>query len=58
MANKVLTDDIQTGRNVYVDVNKYKADTKYASRIDQCVAEGFFPIALTPDASLRRITGD
>lgn len=55
MANKVLTDGIQTGRNVYVDVDKYKADTKYASRIDQCVAEGFLPIAQTPEEALAAI---
>lgn len=36
--------DIQTGRAVYVDDDKYSKDSKYRKRVDQYVAEGFHRI--------------
>lgn len=47
-----LAPDIQTGRNVYVDVDRYASDLDYAVEIEKYVAEGFYPIEGTPEDAL------
>lgn len=41
--------DIQTGRAVYADKDKYENDEAYKANIDKYVAEGFHLIFGTPD---------
>ena len=41
MANTELGYDIQTGRNVYVDKDKYESDDAYKARIDAYTRDGF-----------------
>ncbi len=35
------TPDVQTGRAVFVDEDKYTNDASYKAKVDKCVAEGF-----------------
>lgn len=49
MSNNFYTDDIQTGRNVYVDKDLYESDESYKARIDSYVKEGFALVFGTPD---------
>ena len=41
MSDKKFFPDIQTGRNLYVDSDKYESDTRYKDKVDSTVHEGF-----------------
>lgn len=55
MADKLIQ-DIQTGRNVYVDSELYKSDEDYRERITSMVAEGFYPLTQTPVEALNDLS--
>lgn len=57
MANKVLTDDIQTGRNVYVDQDRILKDEEYRARIKKYVDEGYSPVAVDPHDAFDMLCG-
>ena len=47
--NVILSPDIQTGRNVYVNEDLYQNDPEYKAKIDSYVKEGFMLVYGTPD---------
>lgn len=50
--------DIQTGRNVYVDVTRLGEDPDYKEEIRRYVAEGFFPVSGDPETAFNTMAGD
>lgn len=48
-SSKETKKDIQTGRAVYADKDKYENDSAYKADIDKYVREGFHLIFGTPD---------
>lgn len=39
--------DVQTGRAVFVDEDKYANDAKYKAKVDKCLAEGFHRVTVS-----------
>lgn len=46
-----VSPDVVTGRAVFVDDDKYENDSKYKSKVDKCVEEGFYKVSSSDTGS-------